>query len=138
MKRLRIRIVIGVGALAIAAVLAGGAPSTGQEPAVPPPREIVPMPDGKKETDPTLPGPGLRDILVPKDTKTVQPKAAAVRLKGRVISKQSALVILDIDGANYILRAGGEARSVRVLEIATTGVKVEVGVGARKEIRVLE
>jgi hypothetical protein len=138
MNRIRIRIITGAGALAVAAVLAAGAPSTGQQPAYPPPREVAPKTDAQKEMDPTRPGPGLKDILVPKDTKTVQPKTAGVRLKGRVISQQSALVILDIDGVNYIMRVGGEVRSVKVLEISTIGVKVEVAVGSQKEIRVLE
>jgi hypothetical protein len=101
-----------------------------------PPKNEAPeaAPPPKREADPTIPSPALKELLpLPKDAR----KTAVLHLKGRVVSKQMAVAILDIDGAIYMLPVDGEARSVKVLKIAGDGVTVQVTLGGQKEIRVL-
>lgn len=90
--------------------------------------------------DPTKPSPKLEKILRPPSVTTpaapgAVEKKAELRLRGRVINKDRALVILELNGQPYVMTVGGEAQGVKVLEINAFGVKLEVGPG--KDVLVL-
>lgn len=90
-------------------------------------------------TDPTVPSPKLKDVLTPPKavvaTKAESPKDLALKLRGRIIVMDRAIVVLEMNGLMFELPVGGEGNGVKVKEITPTKVVVEVGNG--KEIKVL-
>lgn len=120
---------------AMGALLVTGS-SLGQPPTpTPMPPVMAPPatdPGLKQYPDPTVPDAALKGMLSKTGT-TALPKE--VRIRGRVITKDRAAVVLEIEGQTYFLPVGGEARSIRVKAITADGVTIEVG--SAKDVKVL-